>query len=110
MKTGFLRSDKIFDETAVVGVQEFASRLQNGLEFMTNIGQMSKICFRLRTDDTVEKEGLEGLFLIQVETRIDSKWNKCKTLDVKTSLYAESGPFWSGDCGIGYRSKELIVT
>ena len=28
---GQRRDDKIFDETAVVGVQEFASRLQSGL-------------------------------------------------------------------------------
>jgi len=29
--TGQRRDDRIFDETAVVGVQEFASRLQSGL-------------------------------------------------------------------------------
>ena len=29
--SGQRRDDKIFDETAVVGVQEFASRLQSGL-------------------------------------------------------------------------------
>jgi len=31
MSAGQRRDDKIFDETAVVGVQEFASRLQNGI-------------------------------------------------------------------------------
>ena len=30
-EAGQRRDDKIFDETAVVGVQEFASRLQSGL-------------------------------------------------------------------------------